>query len=125
MNAPTPPGGNPHDRPDARALVEAVRDYLADDLGPRAEGRDRFLLRVAANALSIAAREIASFPAHAAAHDERLASLGVESDEALSLAIRDGRFDDRRAALAEALWATTLDELAVANPAYRDETLEP
>jgi uncharacterized protein DUF6285 len=114
----------PHDVPDARELVEAVRDYLADDLGPRAEGRDRFMLRVAANALSIAAREIEAQPADAAAHRERLAALGVDSELALSQAIRDGAFDGRRGELAAALWQTTVAKLAVANPRYRDESLE-
>lgn len=125
MSGPSPRPGRPHDVPDARELVEAVREYLVDDLGPRVEGRDRFVLRVAANALAIAAREIAALPADAVAHAERLAALGVETDEALVAAIRAGRFDERRPALAEALWATTLDKLAVANPGYRDETLEP
>jgi uncharacterized protein DUF6285 len=114
----------PHDVPDARELVEAVRDYLADDLGPRAHGRDRFMLRVAANALSIAAREIEAQPADAAAHRERLATLGVDSELALSEAIRDGTFDDRRHELSAVLWQTTLAKLAVANPRYRDESLE-
>ena len=114
----------PHDVPDARELVEAVRDYLADDLGPRAEGRDRFTLRVAANALSIAARELEAQPIDAAAHEERLAALGVDSEPALSEAIREGAFDDRRAEVAEALWQTTLAKLAVTNPRYRDESLE-
>lgn len=115
----------PHDVPDARELVEAVRDYLRDDLGPRAEGRDRFVLRVAANALSIAAREIAALPADAADHAERLAALGVESEQALSDAIAAGAFDDRMSELGDALWVTTLAKLAVANPAYRDEEAEP
>ncbi len=121
---PRPRTNWPHDVPDARELVEAVRDYLADDLGPRAEGRDRFLLRVAANALSIAVRELEAQPTDAAAHRERLAALGVDSEQALSDAIRDGRFDERRRELVEALWQTTLAKLAVANPRYRDESLE-
>ena len=125
MSDPSPRSNWPHDVPDARELVEAVRDYLQDDLGPRTEGRDRFILRVAANALSIAAREIAALPADAAAHAERLAALGVESEQALSTAISDGSLDDRRADLADVLWATTLDKLAVANPGYRDESIEP
>ena len=114
----------PHDVPDARELVEAVRDYLRDDLGPRTEGRDRFVLRVAANALSIAAREIDALPADGRAHAERLAALGVESEAALSDAISDGVPDDRRAEVVDALWATTLEKLAVANPDYRDPSLE-
>jgi hypothetical protein len=114
----------PHDVPDARELVEAVRDYLADDLGPRAEGRDRFLLRVAANALSIAARELAAMPEDAEAHAERLAVFDVASEQELSDLIRSGGLDDRRSELAAALWETTLAKLAVANPNYRDESLE-
>lgn len=114
----------PHDVPDAHELVEAVRRYLADDLGPRAEGRDRFLLRVAANALGIVAREIELGPAHRAAHAERLAGFGVIAEADLCEAIRNGDLDDRAADLARALWATTLDKLAVANPRYRDEAAE-
>lgn len=114
----------PHDVPDAGELVEAVRDYLRDDLGPRTEGRDKFLLRVAANALSIAAREISALPADSKAHAERLAQLGVDSELGLSRAISTGALDDRRGEVADMLWATTLDKLAVANPDYRDESLE-
>jgi hypothetical protein len=121
---PNPRDNWPHDVPDARELVEAVRDYLRDDLGPRSEGRDRFVLRVAANALSIAAREIDAQPSDRRAHAERLAALGVASEAALSAAIRDGGFDGRQAELVDALWATTLDKLAVANPEYRDRSLE-
>ena len=115
----------PHDVPSAAELVAAVRDYLADDLGPRSEGRDRFLLRVAANALSIAEREIAALLADAAVHAEMLESFDVASEAALSAAIRAGELDHRRDDLAEALWTTTLRKLAVANPRYRDESLEP
>jgi hypothetical protein len=114
----------PHDVPSAAELVAAVRDYLADDLGPRSEGRDRFLLRVAANALSIAAREIEALPADAAAHAAMLAVFDVGSEAELSAAIREGSLDDRRDELAEALWATTLAKLRVVNPAYRDPSLE-
>jgi len=120
-----PPRTNwPHDVPDARELVEAVRDYLADDLGPRAEGRDRFLLRVAANALSIAARELAAMPEDSDTHAERLAMFDVASEQKLSDLIRSGGLDDRRPELAAALWETTLSKLAVANPNYRDTSLE-
>ena len=114
----------PHDVPNAAELVEAVRHYLTDDLGPRAEGRDRFLLRVASNALAIVERELELGPDHAIAHAERLAALGVDSEEELSQAIRRGELDDRTEELAGVLWATTLDKLAVANPRYRDESAE-
>ncbi|MDW3218920.1 MAG: DUF6285 domain-containing protein [Acidimicrobiales bacterium] len=120
-----PPRDNwPHDVPSAAELVAAVRTYLADDLGPRSEGRDRFLLRVAANALAIAEREISALPEDAAAHAEMLAAFGVASEADLSAAIRAGSLDARHAELAAALWTTTLAKLAVANPRYRDPSLE-
>ena len=72
-------------------------------LGPRAEGRDRFILRVAANALSIAAREISALPADATAHAERLAAFGVDSEQALCDAIRSGGLDGRLDELAASL----------------------
>ena len=110
----------PHDLPGVEELLMIVRDYLSDDLGPRTEGRDRWMLRIAANALAIAARQVRSSPHDRAAHAERLASLGIDSEQELAEAIRNGLLDDRRGELAEALWATTLDKLAVANPSYED-----
>lgn len=125
MTERSPPRANwPHDVPSAAELIAAVRDYLVDDLGPRSDGRDRFLLRVAANALSIAEREIEALPVDAPAHAAMLASFGAASESELSAAIRSGALDDRTAELAAALWETTLAKLAVTNPAYRDGSLE-
>ena len=101
-----------------RNCSRACATISATIWGPRSEGRDRWILRIAANALTIAARESRSAPQDRAAHAERLRSLGVSSEQELAEAIRDGLLDDRRAELAEALWATTLDKLAVANPSY-------
>lgn len=109
---------SPYDVPDARELVVAVRDYLADDLLARAEGRDRWLVRIAANALTIAERELRLGPGHAAAHTARLAALGYQDDAALAAAIRAGDLDDRWAELEAMLWDTVADKLAVANPGY-------
>ncbi len=122
---PAPRTNWPHDVPDARELVEAVRDYLADDLGPQVEGRDRWMVRIAANALTIAAREIEHGPADAKAHAQRLAALGVSSDDELATRIRRGELDGRTSVVAAALWSTTLDKIVVANPTYRDEPREP
>jgi hypothetical protein len=118
-------GRSPHDVPDARELVDAVQGYLADQLGPRLEGRDRWLARVAANALRIAGRELELGDEHAAAHRDRLDQLGCADDVALGVAIRAGEFDDRWDELGAALASTVLDKLAVANPDHRAPTLEP
>jgi hypothetical protein len=49
-----------HDRPHAPELVEAVREFLTDEILPALEDRRlRFRTLVAANALGIAARELA------------------------------------------------------------------
>ncbi len=115
----------PHDAPGPAELVEAVRDYLSDDLGPRATGRDRWMSRVAANALTVALRELGAGEVDAARHRRRLKALGVVDDRALVDAIRAGEFDNRRHDLVGALWDTTIAKIEVANPGYRDRSLEP
>lgn len=49
-------------------------------------------------------------------------ALGTDSETALAQAIRSGAFDDRMGELAEALWETTLDKLAVANPTDSEDS---
>jgi len=113
--------GSPFDRPGAEDLVTAVRDELAE-LVDRLSGRDRWLVRIAANALSIAGRELEFGPAMTIAHRDRLAELGMADDVEMVDAIRSGAFDDQLAEVGTALWATTLDKLRVANPNYIDES---
>jgi hypothetical protein len=49
------------DRPSAPELIDAVRDFLADEILPALDDeRLRFRARVAANALAIAGRELAA-----------------------------------------------------------------
>jgi hypothetical protein len=46
-----------HDRPTATELLEAVRHFLESDVVPALEGPKKFHARVAANLMSIVARE--------------------------------------------------------------------
>ncbi len=115
----------PHDAPGPLELVEVVRDYLSDDLGPGTVGRARWMSRVAANALTVALRELGSAEVDAARHRRHLEALGVPDDRGLAEAIRAGDFDDRRRELVDSLWDTTIVKLTVANPEYRDPSLEP
>ena len=108
----------PHDAPSAAELVEAVREFLERDVMEATEGRVRFHARVAARALAIVERELASTDRMAAAHAERLASLGFPSEAELAAAIRSGASDDRWDEVAAAVRATVADKLAVANPDY-------
>jgi Domain of unknown function (DUF6285) len=108
----------PHDAPSAAELLEAVREFLEGDVADATEGRVRFHARVAARALTIVERELASADRMAAEHVERLGALGFASDAELSAAIRSGACDDRWDEVAAVVRATVADKLAVANPGY-------
>jgi aminoglycoside phosphotransferase (APT) family kinase protein len=114
------PPVRPHDRPSGPALLNAVRDFLATEVGSRdaADPVLKFHARVAANALRIAEREALLAPAHEHAHRKRLAALGCDDDEDLCAKIRDGSLDHRFGDVTEATRAAVVDKLTVANPAH-------
>jgi hypothetical protein len=107
---------DPHDLPDPAALLEAVREFLSDEVEPELEGRLRYHLKVAANVLAIVERELRLGDEHAARHRERLERLGFGSDAELADAIRAGALDDRLDELAAELRQMVADKLAVARP---------
>jgi hypothetical protein len=112
--------GSPHDAPSAAELLEAVREWIDRDVIPSTDGRLRFHARVASNVLAMVEREIELGAVQAAAHDARLARLGVSDDAELAAAIRERRFDDRSDELRVLLAEMVADKLAVANPTYAD-----
>lgn len=67
--------------PTAGELVTAVREWLASDIKPGAQGRDKFLVAVAMNALGIAARELGRPVAFA---DKPLADALLAGDRTLA-----------------------------------------
>ena len=73
----------PYDRPDAHELIDAVGDFLAEQVMGAVDGQLAFHVRVAANALRIAGRELRAAPESAAAHAERLARFGCADDREL------------------------------------------
>lgn len=111
------PPVRPHDRPSGPALLDAVRDFLATEVGA-SDPVLKFHARVAANALRIAEREARLAPAHEQAHRDRLAALGCADDRELCTKIRDGSLDHRSGEVAGAVTATVVDKLTVANPAH-------
>jgi aminoglycoside phosphotransferase (APT) family kinase protein len=111
------PPVRPHDRPAGAELLRAVGGFLATEIGP-ADPVLKFHARVAANALRIAEREALLAPAHERAHRARLAALGCADDEELCAKIRDGSLDQRSGEVADAVTATVVDKLTVANPAH-------
>ncbi len=108
----------PHDVPDAAALVEAVREFLERDVLPATEGRVQFHTRVAANVLAMVEREIQLGQAQLQAHSSGLAALGLADERALADAIRAGDLDDRLDEVRAFLESTVQAKLEVANPRH-------
>lgn len=127
------------DRPSAAELLDAIRDFLEREILPELEGRRRFHLRVALNALGILRREHdleesavraeidrlndllglgAGQPATFAAAREAARALNVE----LARRIRSGEMDDRWSETLEVLRRTSADRIAVANPRYAEDS---
>lgn len=114
-----------NDRPSARELIDAVRLYLEKELLPTlTDSRQRFQTLIAANVLSIAARELATEDDD----EERgwlVALLGEKGDvlaltEKLCAEIRRGSFDDPRrfAEAAAVVRRIVVRKLEIANPRY-------
>ncbi|HWA67796.1 MAG TPA: DUF6285 domain-containing protein [Mycobacteriales bacterium] len=104
--------------PTAAQLAEAVEEFLRDELLPALDGRLKFQTLVAANVMAILRRELIDGPAGAAAHQERLASLGVADDAALVAAIRGGEMDDRIAEVIATLRPSVEAAVKIANPKH-------
>jgi uncharacterized protein DUF6285 len=107
-----------HGVPSTRELAEAVREFLQHDVMATADGRVRFLARVAANVMGQIERECALGQQHARAHAERLRALGADDDATLAQAIRDGSLDGRRDDVLAATRAGVVEKLRIANPRY-------
>ena len=110
--------GGLHDRPTARELVTAVREFLEGDVMDATEGRVQFHTRVSINALRMVERELELGASQAADHAAALAALGMADEAELAAAIREGRLDDRAGEVLNAVRQTVRAKLEVANPRY-------
>lgn len=112
--------GDLHGRPTATELLEAVEEYLRDEVLPGTGGRLSFLSRVAANVVATARRQAELGPAQADRRARELAAVGVSSEAELAAAIAAGRFDadGDEAELHDVLASGVAAKLAVANPRY-------
>jgi hypothetical protein len=124
------------DRPTVHELLRAVESFLRDEVVPATEGRRQFLARVAANAIGLVERELASEAAHAEREwsgldallgsapmpreRDALAAAVRTRNETLCARIRAGELDaaePQRALLAH-VRRTVRDKLEVTNRAY-------
>ena len=112
------------DEPTPSELIKAVADFLRNELTPQLSGHSAFKLRVAINALDLVTRQLALEGTSDAAELARLSQLlGIEGslfdlNRALAERIASGEAGLDTPGLAEHLWQTTLDKLAVDQPNY-------
>ena len=112
------------DEPSPIELTKAVADFLRNDITPLISGHQAFKLRVAVNALDLVTRQLTREQGMDAAEIARLrALLGIDGtvtdlNRALAERIAAGEVDLATPGLAEHLWQTTMDKLAVDQPNY-------
>ena len=112
------------DEPTPIELTKAVADFLRNDITPMITGHNAFKLRVAINVLDLVTRQLTLEEGSDAGEAARLAQLlGVEGslpelNHALANQIAMGEVDLQMPGLAEHLWQTTMDKLAVDQPNY-------
>jgi aminoglycoside phosphotransferase (APT) family kinase protein len=105
-----------HGRPTAVELLDAVREFLEQDVSEATTGRVRFHTRVATRVVAMVARELQLGPAQQARYREGLARFGVTTEPDLARAVRRGELDDRIDELAAFLATSVADKLVVAHP---------
>jgi hypothetical protein len=112
------------DEPKPEELITAVADFLRNDIAPVISGHNAFKLRVSINALDLVTRQLALEQGSDAAELTRLSrllgkegSLG-ELNRVLADQIAKGEVDLQTPGLADHLWHTTMDKLAVDQPNY-------
>ena len=112
------------DHPTPVELINAVAEFLRADVAPQLSGHAAFKLRVALNALDLVARQMTRAAYSDAGETERLSKLlgreGAleELNRLLSSRIQNGELDLESPGLAEHVWQTTMDKLAVDQPNY-------
>jgi hypothetical protein len=112
------------DEPKPEELINAVADFLRNDIAPQISGHQAFKLRVSINALDLVARQLKQQQGSDAAETARLSqilgtqgSLG-ELNKLLADRIANGELDVQTPGLAQHLWQTTMEKLAVDQPNY-------
>ena len=112
------------DEPTPEELIKAVADFLRNDIAPDISGHKAFKLRVAINALDLVTRQLELEQDSNAAESGRLSRLlGMqgtltELNRMLADRIAKGELDLQTPGLADHLWKTTMDKLAVDQPNY-------
>lgn len=98
-------------------MITALTEWNARDVTPKAQGRDRFQSRIAANLLSQLAREAQMGRDFVFAQRARLKPLGLTPDE-LASGLGDGTLNWREPALFDHLRLSIMERLLIDQPTY-------
>tara|TARA_Y100001970_G_scaffold140511_1_gene172995 strand:- start:1797 stop:2195 length:399 start_codon:yes stop_codon:yes gene_type:complete len=108
----------PYDAPSAIELIQAVEECIADEIVPTSVGATKWKLRIAANALKIALREIEGRASHQDDLRTILTDLEAVDMPDLSKKIKAGDFDERFEMLQQKLLSIVTMKLEIANPGH-------
>ncbi len=112
------------DKPDMVDLMQAVQDFVGEEIAPRLSGHAAFSARVAVNVLALMRRELELGPRFRVAEQARLEALLNKSDtlEALNRILCDkiakGALGPEDQALMDHLKRATMGKLAIDQPTY-------
>ena len=112
------------DEPTPSELLNAVAEFLRNDIAPKISGAAAFKLRVATNAIDLVVRQLELSEPRAGDELTRLVKLLGENGSLVDLnrkladSIATGSVDLQTPGLADHLWQTTMDKLAVDQPNY-------
>ena len=115
----------PYDAPSAIELIQAVEECISEEIVPASDGATKWKLRIAANALKIAVREIEGETSHRNALHTILSDLEAIDMPDLSEKIKAGDYDDRFEMLQEKLLLIAAMKLEVANPRHFKQVQDP
>ena len=108
----------PYDAPSAVELIHAVEECITEEIMPSSDGVTKWKLRIAANALRIAIREIENETSHKDTLQTVLTDLEAIDMPDLSEKIKAGHYDDRFEILQEKLLSIVTMKLEVSNPSH-------
>ncbi len=108
----------PYDAPSAEDLIQAVKEYLSEDLLPKSSGAEKWKLRIAVNSLSIAIRELTERDEDQEIYTKIMNELGVEDEASLATKIKSGELDGNLVDIHKKLSEITRRKLNVSNPSY-------
>ncbi|MBN8962991.1 MAG: hypothetical protein J0H71_17805 [Rhizobiales bacterium] len=112
------------DEPTPTELLNAVAEFLRNEIAPKISGAAGFKLRVATNAIDLVVRQLELSEPRAANELTRLVTLLGENgsladlNRKLANSIATGAVDLNTPGLADHLWQSTMDKLAVDQPNY-------